>query len=302
MNNRCHQDHHPSDHTERGTDRNLLKSRLKFAFLLSLGLIFIEGIGGWYSGSLSLLADSAHVLADAASVGMVLVTSWLAEVPRTSRRSFGYYRLEILSALFNGCLLIFTTFFIVRSALSRWQNPVEIRPTEMLVISVVGLVVNLAMLRLLHSKDGHHHLNLRSAYLHILGDTLSSVAVVVGAIVIYFTGTPRVDVVVSLLVALMIVAMSSRLIYDSIHVLLEGTPRHLDPDEIQKVILSRFPKVSRIHDFHIWEITSHLPAMTAHLEARIGSLAESQTLISDINEMLKQTYGIRHTTFQIEAE
>jgi cobalt-zinc-cadmium efflux system protein len=124
---------------------------------------------------------------------------------------------------------------------------------------------------------------------------------VIGAIVIQLTGFNKADIIASLIVAIMIVAMSVRLVFDSVHILLEGTPREFDPDQIQKDIKSQFSQILDIHDFHIWEITSHLPAMTAHIEAKIESLTESQKLIEEINVMLKKNYGIRHTTFQIEA-
>lgn len=301
MTETCTTEHHPSHgHEGHAHDRNSLKLRLKIAFSMSIALVFIEGIGGWWSGSLSLLADALHVLADAAAVGIVLLTSHLAESPRSARKSFGYYRLEILSALFNGVLLIFTTLFIFRSAYMRWASPVEIQSAGMLVISVLGLIVNIAMLASLRSHH-HDHINLRSAYLHILGDTLSSVAVVASAIIIQFTGINRIDILASIFVALIVVSLSGRLVYDSIHILLEGSPKHLDPEAIQEELRKEFSQIINIHDFHLWEITSNLLSLTAHIEAKVDSMQASQKLIEDINTLLKSRHGIRHTTLQIES-
>ncbi len=274
--------------------------RLKWTFGIAISLFIIEVLGSWLSGSLALLADAFHVIADAMALGIALIAGYLAERPQSSRRSYGYYRLEVLAALLNGIVLCLIAAGILRAAYLRFQTPVEINAAIMFDFSVIGLLVNILMLVLL--KEGHsHNLNIKGAYLHVLGDTLSSVAVIIGAALMRFTGIIWIDSLASTFVACMIIFMALRLLWDSSHILLEGTPKHLDADEIEKGLREAFPSIVRIHDFHIWEITAHLFAMTAHVEATIYSMKESEELIHEMNHLLLEKYGIKHTTFQIES-
>ncbi|MDB5037749.1 MAG: hypothetical protein JWQ35_1277 [Bacteriovoracaceae bacterium] len=274
--------------------------RLQITFLIGFGLFFIEAIGSWFSHSLALLADSFHVLADLGAVGITLLATYLAERPQTSRRSYGYYRLEVLAALFNGVLLFALALFIMNSAYRRLLSPHEIESGLMFWVSIFGLMINLGMLFVLRPSHSHN-LNLRAAYLHILGDTVSSVTVMVSAALIFILGLNWIDAAAGMFVALIIMFMSGRLTWDSIHVLLEGTPKHMDPDLIEDVLRSAFPQIVNIHDFHIWEITAHLFAMTAHVEANVQSLEETRLLIDGMNALIKEKYGIGHTTFQVET-
>lgn len=273
--------------------------RLRWTFFIGLGLFVAEAAGSFLTSSLALLADSFHVFADLCAVGVTLLASYLAERPQSSKRSYGYYRLEVLAALFNGCLLFGLACFIFKSAYLRLIEPRDIHGELMLAIAIIGLAINVFMLLLL--KPSHeHNLNLRSAYLHILGDTLSSLAVILGALLITWTGQSWIDSVASIGVGFILAFMAIRLIWDSIHVLLEGTPRHMDPQEIERALRAAFPSIVNIHDFHIWEITSHLFAMTAHVEARVKSLDETRHLIDSMNALIHKSYGIGHTTFQVE--
>jgi len=261
---------------------------------MSLGMV-----GGWISGSLALVADATHMLADTFALGMALFAAWLASRPKSLWRSYGYYRLEVLAALFNGLLLLGIAVYLVVEAAHRWQDPHQVNVYWMLGLGVLGLIANLTMMSIMrHAHEAN--INMRAAFLHIVGDTLSSVAVIVGAIAMLLTGILWPDLVASFFVALMIVIMAIRLLRESIHVLLEGTPRHMNPEIVQKEIFEKFKVVKDIHDLHIWEITSHLFAMTAHIEAAVKDHDETRRLIDGLNSFMREKYGVGHTTFQVE--
>jgi cobalt-zinc-cadmium efflux system protein len=273
--------------------------RLKIAFGISVSLIILELLGAFFSESLALLADAGHVTADAVALGITLLAAYLAKTLQSSKRSYGYYRLEIIAAFVNGVFLICMAVFIVIEALERLHHEHTINASIMLGVGSLGLAANLLMLWIMGDKH-QHNLNLKGAFLHVLGDTLASVAVVVGAVFILFTGHSWPDTLASAFVAVMIVSMAARLVWDSMHVLLEGTPKHMDPDEIQERLKKEFPSIINIHDFHVWEITSNLFAMTAHIEADVKDLRETQSLIDGANQLIRKNYGIGHTTFQVE--
>ncbi len=280
-------------------ERHLAIRRLKWTLLVGLALVLFEAVGSWLSNSLALLADAFHVSADVAAVSITIVASFLAERPQTPKRSYGYYRLEVLAALFNGLLLFGMVGFIFHEAYVRFNSPEEIKSDLMLGVAIVGLLANIIMLLVL--KPSHqHNLNVRGAYTHIVGDTISSVAVIVGAVGIYFTGQGWIDAAASLFVSGILMVMAFKLTWDSIHVLLEGTPKHMDPLEIEKHLRTNCPQIVDIHDFHVWEITSHLFAMTAHVEAKVKSLDDTRLLIDEMNALIQKRYGIGHTTFQVE--
>ncbi len=296
-------DHKPEPHSHHESPDQDLRpkalKRLKLTLLVGLSLFLIEALGSWFSHSLALLADSFHVLGDLGAVFVTLIASKLAERPKNSRRSYGYYRLEVIAALFNGCLLLGLAYIIFQSAYHHFNSTPEIESRLMLGVAVFGLMINLLMLFVL--KPSHqHNLNLRSAYLHILGDTISSCAVIVGAVLIIFTGLSWIDAVMGVFVGSILTLMACRLVWDSIHVLLEGAPKHMNPDEVEETLRKAFPQITNIHDFHIWEITSHLFAMTAHVEAKVVTLAETRGLIDGMNALIHEKYGIGHTTFQVE--
>lgn len=294
-------DPHPHDHPEH-PEHSMRESglrRLQISLFIAFSIMLLEAVGGWLSGSLALIADATHMLADTLALTMAVIAGWLATRPKTKHRSFGYYRLEVLAALGNGLLLIGMASVIVLEAVDRLQQPHQINPYWILGIGSLGLGANLLMLRVM--KHVHQaNLNLKAAFLHVLGDTLSSVAVIIGSIIMIATQATWPDTFASFFVAAMILFMAGKLIFESVHVLLEGTPRHMNPDEVEARILSEIPEIKSIHDFHIWEITSNLFAMTAHLEAKVGTLADTRRLIDRLNALVRERYGIGHTTFQVE--
>ncbi len=273
--------------------------RLRITFFIGFGLFLTEFLGAWWSGSLALLADSYHVLGDLGAVTVTLLASYLAERLKSKSRSYGYYRLEVLAALFNGLLLIVLAATIVLSAYNRLTHGHEIQSMAMFVISLLGLAVNLVMIKVLHGAH-NHNLNIRSAYFHLLGDALSSVIVTLSAVLVITTELTWFDAAAGLVVAIILSIMSLRLVSEAVHVLLEGTPKHMDPEAVEARLKEAFPQIVNIHDFHIWEITSHLFAMTAHIEATVETLQETHDLIDGLNVFIHDKYGIGHTTFQVE--
>ncbi|PIR23142.1 MAG: cation transporter [Deltaproteobacteria bacterium CG11_big_fil_rev_8_21_14_0_20_45_16] len=303
MENNCLINHKPSphDHPEHphGPTRDVAIKRLKIAFFIGLFMLVVEIIGAYYSNSLALLADATHLLADASALGITLIAAWMAGRLASPKRSYGYYRLEVLAALANGVLLSLMAITIAFEAFDRIFSEHQVEPKSMMAVGIIGLIGNIAMLFIV-APSHKHNINVKGAFLHIIGDTLSSFAVIVGAAFILLTNLNWPDVVASFFVSTMIIIMAIRLIRESINILLEGTPKHMDPDDIQKNIFQNFPSIKDIHDFHVWEITSNLFAMTAHIEAEVRDLEETSKLIDSLNQFIRVQYGIGHTTFQVE--
>jgi len=295
----CAISHHPApkDHDHKH-DRGY--GRVRVALGLAVSLIIIQGLGSWLSGSLALLADTVHVLSDALSLAVAWGAGILAVRPQSHKRSYGYYRLEVLAALVNGTALLIVAALILRESYARWSNPSPLLAGTMFWFALFGLVLNLWMLFTLHPAQSSN-LNIKGAYLHVLGDALSSVVVLVSSIIIYFFNIYWLDPLAGGFVALMIAFMSIRLVYQSVHILLEGTPLHLNSTEVQTSLRSQFREIQNIHDFHIWQITSDLVALTAHIEASITSLDEQRQLTEEINAYLSSQYQIGHSTLQIEV-
>jgi len=295
----CALEHHPT-HADRGSQgRQQGLQALKKAIFIALGLLAIQGLGSLLSGSLALLADTAHVFSDSMALVIALVAALLSRRAASQHRSYGYYRLEVLAALVNGIGVITLGAFILKAAYDRFLNPQPLQPGLMLVFAFIGLFANVWMLFALRPSH-HFNLNMKGAYLHILGDTLSSVIVVASGVVMLFTEALWLDAVASAVVALIIAWLALQLTWDSIQILLESRPKHLKGRDLEKDLIQKFPQIKHIHDFHVWEITNELVSMSAHIEADIQSLDESQKLVKELNEFVTSEFGIAHTTFQIE--
>lgn len=275
--------------------------RVKTALFVGLTLAFVQGVGAVASGSLALLADTAHVIFDISTLLVTLFAGWLAARPLSKRRSFGYYRIEVLAALLNGVLLFGVALGIFYEAYQRFQSPRAVEGGTMLGIAIFGFLANLVMLVVIHPSKGEN-INLRAAYLHVLGDSLSSLAVIVSAGLILWTKLFWIDSAASCLVALMIASMAIRVISHSVHILLEGTPLHLEPSIVEASLKKAFPEIIHIHDFHIWEITSHLFALSAHIDVKLENLETYQKLLEDMTSHLRANFQIGHATLQIELK
>jgi cobalt-zinc-cadmium efflux system protein len=269
---------------------------LKLALGVTIAFMLAEAAGGLLANSLALLADAGHMLGDAASLGLSLFVAWVAQRPATPTRTYGYLRLEIFAALINGSALFVIAGLIVWQALSRLAQPPAVRPGLMLVVAGAGLLANLVALRLLHA--GHDHsLNVRGAYLHVLGDLLGSVGALGAAAIIALTGWSVVDPVISIGIALLVLAGAWRLVRESVDVLLESTPRHIPLADVERELAS-IPGVTDIHDLHVWTVTSGVVAMTGH--AVVADPSHSPRVLAAVERRMAG-FGIHHVTMQLET-
>jgi cobalt-zinc-cadmium efflux system protein len=272
--------------------------KLKLAIVLTSVILFVEIIGGILSNSLALLTDAAHVFMDALALGLAFSAIRVACRPLDEKATFGYHRAEIFAALINAVLLVIVVIFILQEAYDRLVSQPEVRTTEMLIVATIGLVVNLFVTLNLR---GHHDLNMRGAYLHVLGDTLSSFAVIAGGIIIILTGNHIVDPILSIVIACVIIFGSIRLLRESVDILMERVPKHIDIDELTQEIL-KIKGVQSIHDLHVWSICSNVHALNAHILVDSMSVRETEKITKKINWLLREKWRIVHTTLQCECD
>jgi cobalt-zinc-cadmium efflux system protein len=271
--------------------------RLSIVLILTSVYMLAETFGGWWTGSLALLADAGHMFADVAALTLALIAVWFGARPATPRKTFGYYRLEILAALINGVALILVSFLIFYEAYQRWASPPLVRSTAMMAVAAGGLLVNLGCAWLLH-PDREEDLNVRGAWLHVIGDALGSVgAIIAGALMSVF-GWYAADPLFSAIIALLIVWSSWHLIRESTNILLEGTPAHINLAAVEDAILET-DGVDDVHDLHLWTITSGREALSAHV---IHAYAVSQPdLLKELRTKLHDRFGVDHLTIQMET-
>lgn len=274
------------------------KNRLWIVFGLTSCFLAVEVIAALATGSLSLLADAAHMLVDAGGLLMSLLAVWFAERPATPAKTYGYYRVEILAALVNGVVLCLLSVGILIKAYERLWAPPHVPAVPILLVATLGLVVNLVGMGLLRSGAGES-LNVRGAYLEVLGDAASSAAVIVAGAVIWATGWAIADPLASLAIALLILPRTWTLLRQAVNVLLEGAPPHLDVSEIESALCAA-PGVQRVHDLHVWTLTSGREAMSAHVV--VAPDAAKDRILEDLHVILHARFGIDHTTIQVENE
>ncbi len=272
-------------------------------FVLSLaltGLILLaEVAGGLWTGSLALLSDAAHVFLDVLALGMSYVALRLASLPADDRHTYGFHRLQVLAALINGATLLVVALGIWREAWSRFQHPQPVLVGPMLVVAVVGLVVNLAVALALREHD-HHDLNVQSAFLHVLGDALASVGVIVAGAVIALTGWTPADALMSILIGLIILLGGGRVLAKSVHILAEGMPEGLMASGVAEA-MRRVPGVAAVHDLHVWTVGPGYPALSAHVVLSDQALQQTAAVMQDLKQVLGVKFGIEHTTIQCEC-
>jgi cobalt-zinc-cadmium efflux system protein len=274
------------------------RRELKIALALTGGFMLVELAGAWWTGSLALAADAAHMLTDVGGLALALFAAWVATRPPTPAKTFGYYRVEILAALVNALLLLLVAGAILWEAYHRVRAPRTILAGPMLAVGALGLAVNLAAARLLR-RGAAASLNVRAAYLEVLGDALASVAVLVAAAVVALTGWTLADPLASAAIAVFIVPRTWRLLTQAVNVLLEGVPPHLDLEEIEAAMRA-VPGVRAVHDLHVWTLTSGKEAMSAHVVAE--DPAEGERLLAELHAVLHARFGIEHTTIQVERD
>lgn len=280
--------HHHAADTSRGT--------LIVALLLTLSFAGVEALAGWWSGSLALLSDAAHMLTDSSALGLAAGAAWLAQRPPSSRHSYGLVRAEVLAALFNSLLMLVLIGYIVHEAIDRFGAPRDIKGSAVIGVAVIGLAVNLVVAWVL--SRGAHTLNSRAALLHVLGDALGSVAAISAGIVIVTTGWTPIDPLLSLLVAALILVSALRLLREVVHVLMEGVPGHVRLTQVGHDLAS-LDGVIRVHDLHVWTLSSGTIALSAHLEIR--RLDDWPAILRAAQETMESQHGISHITLQPEV-
>jgi cobalt-zinc-cadmium efflux system protein len=275
------------------------RRRLAFTLALTGTILVAEVVGGILSGSLALLSDAGHMLTDLSAQALSFLALLFAARPANARRTFGYYRLEILAALLNGMLLAVLAAYILWQAWQRLASPPEIRTGLMITIASVGLLANLLSAWLLSRAQS---LNVRAAYSHIVSDALASLAVVVGGVVMLATGGLYVlDPILGFLIGLVVVVSAYRLIREAIDVLLEAVPADIDLERVREDV-RRLEGIEDVHDLHIWTITSGLHALSAHIVVRKESLGQGHDeLLTRVKELLLRDHRIAHSTLQIES-
>lgn len=285
---------HSHDH---GHSKN--KKALLFAFLLTTSFMIAEVIGGFVTNSLALLSDAGHMLSDAVSLALSLLAFKLGEKTATAAKTYGYKRVEMLAALCNGVVLIVISIYIFIEAIRRFKEPVEIASNGMLIIAVLGLLINiLSAWILMRGGDVKGNLNLRSAFLHVLGDLLGSVGAIIAALLIKFFGWTAADAIASILVSILVIISGWRVTRDTVHILMEGAPQHINVEEVKSTLLN-IPIVKEVHDLHIWSVTSDFQVLTCHLIIK-GN--ETQSVLKEATDVLKEKFHIEHVTIQVEID
>lgn len=291
-----HDHDHGGAHTH-GHHASGSRRRLRLVLVLTAVYMLAEALGGWWTGSLALLADAGHMLTDVAALALALVAMWFSARPATSSKTFGYYRLEILAALINGVALVLMSLLIFYEAYGRLAAPPSVKSGTMTLVAVGGLLVNLACAWLLHG-DHKTDLNVRGAWLHIMGDALGSVGAIAAGIVMSLYGWYAADPFFSFLIGLLIVWSSWNLIRESTNVLLEGTPAHINIAAVEETILQT-EGVQDVHDLHIWTITSGREALSAHV-IYVETISQAE-LLKQLRSKLHDRFGVDHLTIQMET-
>ena len=296
-----HQHAHGHAHgPEHGHNSSRNRRRVGVAAVLTGTFMLAEAVAGALSGSLALVADAGHMLADAASLGLAWLAFRVAERPHDWTRTYGFHRLHVLAAYTNGLTLVFVTIAIVAEAIHRLREPVVVLGGPMLVVAILGIIVNLAAYAALHGAE-RDNLNIRGALLHVVGDLLGSVAAVLAAIVILATGWTPIDPLLSVLVALLIVRSAWVLIRDSGHILLEAAPRELDVEAMRNDLAATIAGVEDVHHVHAWSLTQERPMVTLHARIAEGAgTSETARIAAAIKAHLRVRYGITHATVEIE--
>ena len=322
------QDNHDHDeHLEQTVaprDTKGYQLTLLFSFIIITAYMFVEAIGGWLTGSLALLSDAGHMLSDAVALGATLMAFKIGEKAATHQKTFGYKRFEILVATVNGATLVIIAIMIFYEAIKRFNSPPEIATQGMLIVATIGMLVNILVAWLMHrgsrggDAHGHSHagsnedsqgknagkapvnLNMQSAYLHVLSDLMGSVAAIVAALLMMSFGWIWADAAASVIVAILILFSGYRVVRDSVHILMEGTPEGISLVEVEDKLLAH-PQVRQVHDLHVWSITSGLNALSCHVVVDGEmSIYESSILIASLEQSLLEL-DIHHATIQVES-
>jgi cobalt-zinc-cadmium efflux system protein len=263
----------------------------------TLGFAIVEGVGGWWAGSLALLGDAGHMVTDATSLGMAAFAAWLATHPPSHRHSYGYARAEVIAALINGLLMLAVVAGIVITAIDRLRNPQPVMGGTVMLIAVAGLAVNIIVALML--SRGEQTLNTRAALLHVMGDLLGSVAALLSGVVITFTGWTPIDPILSIFICLLILFSAFRMLGETLHVIMEGVPLYLSLPEV-RAAMTGVKRVHAVHDLHIWTLSSNKVALSAHVV--IDDISCWQETLHELQHLLHDRFDIDHLTLQPETD
>ncbi|MBT5415710.1 MAG: cation transporter [Rhodospirillaceae bacterium] len=286
-----HDHHHPT--AAAGNER-----RVAWALGVTVAFMVIEIAGGLIAGSLALLADAGHMLADACALTLALFAFRISRRRADPQRSYGYHRFEVLAAFANGLTLIAVAGWITVEAVLRLFDPVEVLGTPMLIVAILGLIANLVAFAILHGGE-RENLNMRGAMLHVAADILGSIGAIVAALIIRATGWMAADPILSVFVAVLILRGAWILVRRSAHILLEGTPDGLDLAELREALRGAVPEVRDVHHLHVWSLTGERPIVTLH--ASIPTDANADRVLRAIHAVLDERFGLRHATIQLET-
>ena len=291
---------HHHDHSEHNHGFQKNRKALLIAIGVTGATMVVEIVGGLLSNSLALLSDAGHMLTDVSSLILSLIALQLATRPSSATRTYGFYRMEILAALINGATLVLISALIFYEAYHRLKAAEPVDSLTMLGVAAVGLIANgIAAWAMLSSSQ--ENLNIRGAYLHILGDLLSSVGVLLGGVLIYFTGWYWIDPILSVGICIVILRGAVLLVIESVNILLEAVPRDVDLNEVQRA-LRTLPGIKDTHHVHLWTISSGIYALSAHLLIDNLMMSETGKIIREVNRLLRSRFKISHTTLQLECE
>jgi cobalt-zinc-cadmium efflux system protein len=286
-------------HQDQGRAIGSFRKPLLIALAITLVVMIAEFVGGLLANSLALLSDAGHMLADVLALLLSIVAFRVSSRPPTNKTTFGFYRLEIFAAQINGATLVFLSLFISYEAYLRLIHPEPVKSVLMMIIAVVGLLANMAGVLVLH-KSSRENLNVKAAFLHIVGDLLSSAGVIIGGIIIFFTKWFIIDPILSLMIGLIILKGAYSVVKETATVLLEAVPKHIDLAKLIREV-EAMEGVKSFHDVHVWTITSGLYALSAHVQIQDQQISESARIMEVIQEYLTQHYHINHTTLQLEC-
>jgi cobalt-zinc-cadmium efflux system protein len=299
-----HDSHHGHDHHHHGHDHNHLhgvtdQRRIGWAFVIIAVFMVVEIVGGLLSGSLALLADAGHMVSDTAALGCSWMAIHYGRRAATEHLSYGYKRLEILAAFVNGCALFAIALWIVIEAVHRFASPVPIVGKAMLLVALAGLAANIGAFAVLQGGN-RENLNMRSAWLHVLGDLLGSVAAIAAALVVLYTGWTPIDPILSILVAVIILKSAWGIVKSSGHILLEGAPAGMNLADIKADLEHNVPEIRDAHHIHVWSITGEQHLVTLHVHPRDG--VSSRDAVAAVQRRLSEQFGVSHATVQVEDE
>ena len=274
--------------------------RLVLSIAITLTFVIAEAIAGYFSHSLALVSDAGHNFADALALLFAWYGVWIARKPSTQRHTFGYHRVGIFAALINAVSLVVIALLIFREAAGRLANPQPVHSRPMIIVASIAIVMNTAISLWLRG-DARHDLNVRSAYLHMVGDAISAVGVVIAGIVIAVSGISVADSIISILIGVLILWSSWGILQESVNVLLESIPKGMDMNQVEQTIVN-VPGVQAVHDLHVWTIGSGIIACSCHITVGEQSISSGQDVLRVVNHELEARFGISHSTIQVEVE